>query len=88
MDSESASSGASTPGEPKQMGKKPTLTERLLLTKPGQTIKDNGPPPTSVEDWHKRMEALETMEGEHFNRVGRKLNEMLEQVKTARTVQN
>ncbi|CAI6357271.1 unnamed protein product [Macrosiphum euphorbiae] len=68
------------------MGKKPTLTERLLLTKSGQTIKDNEPPPTSAEDWHKRMEAFETMEGEHFNRVGRKLNEMLEQVKTARTV--
>ncbi|CAI6369794.1 unnamed protein product [Macrosiphum euphorbiae] len=86
MNSESESSGASTPGGPKQMGKKPTLTERLLLTKSGQTIKDNEPPPTSAEDWHKRMEAFETMEGEHFNRVGRKLNEMLEQVKTARTV--
>jgi len=32
------------------------------------------------------MEDTEKMEGEHFNRVGRKLNSMLEEVKVARTV--
>jgi hypothetical protein len=88
MNSEAESSGVSTTGGDmsKQTEKKATLTEKLLATKSGKMTKDKGPLPTSAEDWHKRMEYSEKTEEEHLNRVGRKLNVMLEQVKAARTV--
>lgn len=83
------SSGASTPdGFPiiEQAGRKVTLTEKLVATKPCKVIKEKQPSPTSVGDWHKRMEYSEKMKEEHVSRVGRKLNVMLEQIRAARTV--